>query len=353
MNRIILTTGGTGGHVFPALAVAEELKRLKDMQILFVGSKYGPEQKMATQAELAFEGLPVRGVLGRGIHAIGASVSMLRAIVMAIAIMRKFKPQAVMGFGGYAAFAPMIAAQLLGIKTIVHEQNAIAGLSNKIQGFFAKKIFLALPNTQGFNSKKTIVTGNPVRSSISNLGKIEHDFSGRRLLVVGGSQGAKALNDLIINNFELFNAAGISILHQSGKSDFERVRDAYVEGNQSTKNLCAFIDDMTKAYDFADLVLCRSGASTIAELASVGRGAILVPFPFATHDHQSHNAELLVKQGAAQMFAEKDMLSQGIVKKIIELLENPLQLQKMANEAKELSMGQAARNIVQNIMAII
>ncbi len=350
MQNIILTTGGTGGHIFPALAVAEELLQRGDVRLLFVGSLYGPEKELATKAGLEFMGLPVRGILGRGFHAVGAAFNMMRAFVSALGIMRKFRPQIVLGFGGYAAFAPIMAAQALGISTAVHEQNAVAGLSNKVQGRFAKKVFLGMPETQGFAEKKCIVTGNPVRVAVAQVSANEHDFSGKRLLVVGGSQGARALNDLIIENFAKCNTENIIIRHQSGAKDFERVHKAYVSAGQDTTMLSAFIDDMAAAYDWADLVLCRSGASTVAELSAAGRGAIFVPFPFATHDHQTHNAKLLVKHGAAKMHAESQMKKEDTMGNIINLLNDKNELQKMSKAALSVNMGNAAKNIVDNLI---
>ncbi len=349
MKRIILTTGGTGGHIFPALAVAEELAKQEHVRLLFVGSHYGPEKKLATRVGLEFKGLPVRGILGRGTKAIGAGLAMIYSYALALGIMRKFKPSHVIGFGGYAAFAPMMAAQSMGIATYVHEQNAVVGLSNKVQGYFAKKIFLGMSEAKGFNTEKCIVTGNPIRSAIAKISEKAHDFSGKRLLVVGGSQGAKALNDIIINNFEKLNAEKIQVRHQCGAGDYERVEAAYCASNQPIDQLFAFIDDMPSAYDWADLVLCRSGASTIAELSGAGRGAIFVPFPFATHDHQTHNAQLLVKHDAAMMHAERTMKNHDVISDILELLNKPEKLEAMANAAKSVNLGNAAKNIVNNL----
>ncbi len=352
MQKIILTTGGTGGHIFPALAVAEELLQKNDVQLLFMGSIYGPEKELAEKAGLEFVGLPVRGILGRGKKAIGAGFAMLRACGAARGFMCKFKPQMVVGFGGYAAFAPIIAAQSLGIKTAIHEQNAVVGFSNKIQGRFAKKIFLGMPNTGGFDPKKCIVTGNPVRAAVAEIANNSHEFNGKRLLVVGGSQGAKALNDLIIDNFSKLNAENVEVRHQSGAKDFERVNAAYYAANQPRHGLSAFIDNMAEAYNWADLVLCRSGASTIAELSAAGRGAVFVPFPYATHDHQTHNAKLLVKNNAAFMYAEKDMHSQDVMLNIINLIKNDSKLQDMAKAAHSVNMGNAAKNIVENLLKL-
>ncbi len=350
MKRIILTTGGTGGHIFPALAVAEELKLKGDVQLLFVGSDYGPEKKLVSNAGIEFVGLPVRGILGRGRQSIVAAYAMLKSYFKAIGIIKNFKPNCVLGFGSYAAFAPIMAAQSLGIKTFVHEQNAVAGVSNKVQGHFAKKIFLGMPETKGFKAEKCIVTGNPVRNAIAKIASNKHEFSGKRLLVVGGSQGAKALNDVIIKNLEIFNAAGISVRHQCGAKDYDRVHAAYVSAGASTTQLSAFIDDMANEYDLADLVLCRSGASTVAEIICAGRPAIFVPFPHATHDHQTHNAKQLVEHEAAIMFAENEMYEADILGSILSLLNDAHRLENMAKSAKNLDLGNAAQNIVRNLV---
>ncbi len=356
MQKVILTTGGTGGHIFPALAVAEELRRQHPhVEILFVGSQYGPERDLAQKAGLKFIGLPVRGFLGRGIQAIGAAYGMSKALIHAIKLMRHYKPQAVVGFGSYAAFAPVMAARLCGIPTAIHEQNAVAGMSNRVLSRFANKVFISMPQTQGFAENKCVLTGNPVREAVLALRHTQHDFSRKRLLIVGGSQGAKALNDAIIEHLHHLQQAGIHIQHQTGSKDYERVRAAYTAAQwtltDGTACVSAFIDNMAEAYATADLVLCRAGASTVAELTAAGRGSVLIPFPFATHDHQTYNARLLAEHGAAYMFAEKDMCI--AMAKVLELFENTTALQTLGACAAEQFQGNAAQILAQQIHQLV
>ena len=227
MERVLLTTGGTGGHIFPALAVAEALRqRHPGVELLFVGSQYGPEQRLARAAGIDFIGLPVRGFLGRGLRAFAAAGRMACAVCRARGIIRRFRPQVVAGFGGYAAFAPMLAARLAGVPTVLHEQNAIAGMSNRILGRLARRICLSLPGTEGFDASRTVLTGNPVRAAVVALAGRQHDFSGKRLLVMGGSLGAHALNVHVCRHLDALRAAGIEVRHQTGVRDEAVTREA-------------------------------------------------------------------------------------------------------------------------------
>ena len=236
--RVILTTGGTGGHIFPALAVAEALKkRLPETEILFVGGLYGPEAELAARAGLEFHGLAVRGMLGRGVKALSAAGAMVRGIVQARTLIGRRRPDVVMGFGGYAAFATVFAAFTRGLPTGIHEQNAIPGAANRLLGRVARRICLSLPDLgHAFPSAKCIMTGNPIRADIAALGKpgvreaLLKQKAGRerpRLLIMGGSQGARALNSLGIIMLARLRDAGVDILHQTGPKDLDRVRAAY------------------------------------------------------------------------------------------------------------------------------
>ena len=241
--RIILTTGGTGGHIFPALAVAEQLRR-EGAELLFVGSQYGSEAKLAKQAGLEFRGLPVRGVLGRGLRSVGALWGLFRAVFMARAIVKDFRPDAVIGFGAYASFPSLVAAKLSGVPIAVHEQNAMPGLTNRMLAKLAKRVFLSLPDVTGaFDAKKSQLTGNPVREAIVESGKNAVGHPGtRRLLVMGGSQGAKAVNSVILASLERLTKAGIEIRHQTGSFDLERVLAGYrahgVDGRDAVYRRC-------------------------------------------------------------------------------------------------------------------
>ena len=243
--RVILTTGGTGGHIFPALAVAEQLRR-EGAELLFVGSQYGSEAKLAKQAGLEFRGLPVRGVLGRGLRSVGALWGLFRAVFMARAIVKDFRPDAVIGFGAYASFPSLVAAKLSGVPIAVHEQNAMPGLTNRMLAKLAKRVFLSLPDVTGaFDAKKSQLTGNPVREAIVESGKNAVGHPGtRRLLVMGGSQGAKAVNSVILASLERLTKAGIEIRHQTGSFDLERVLAGYRAHGVDASGVTPFIEDV-------------------------------------------------------------------------------------------------------------
>ena len=353
MQKIILTTGGTGGHIFPALAVAEALYRHNPAtEVLFVGSHYGPEKELVSRAGIAFEGLPVRGFLGRGVKAIAAGARMTVALVKALGLVGRFRPQAVAGFGGYAAFAPMLAGALRGVPCLLHEQNAIAGTSNRILGKLARRICLSLPGTEGFPQAKCELTGNPVRQDICKAGEQERNFASRHLLVLGGSQGAHALNELMVAKLPALKAANIEILHQTGTRDEQATREAYVAAGYAPECVQAFINDMASTYAWADLVLCRSGASTVAELCACGLPALLVPFPHAIHDHQTHNARVMADAGAAQLMPEAGLESSSCAGMITQLMHDNTTRQGMSLAARKLAQTDAADRVAKAIVLL-
>lgn len=346
MRSVLLTTGGTGGHIFPALAVAEELKRRHPgVKLLFVGSLYGPEARLARQAEVDFEGLPVRGVMGRGVRALDALLRMGWAVGRAIRILGRFRPQVVAGFGGYAAVAPLAAAYCTGVPCVLHEQNAVAGTGNRLLSRVARRVCLSLPETAGFAAEKCVVTGNPVRSSVSAVGRQKRQRTTRRLLVTGGSQGARALNEFMLANLGGFCAAGLEIRHQTGAADEARVRAAYVNAGYAPECVSAFIGNMAEAYAWADMALCRAGASTVAELCAAGLPALLVPFPHAVHDHQTKNAEVLEHCGAARLVAE-GALDSRTAGMLVSMLENFSVREGMSAAALAAARLDAAARVV-------
>ena len=347
MDNIILTTGGTGGHIFPALAVAEELRRRNpNANLLFVGSLYGPEERLMRQAGIPFEGLPVRGLLGRGFKAVGAGAQMAVAVAKSVGIIRRFKPDVVAGFGGYAAFAPLLAGRLMGVPGVLHEQNAIAGTSNRFLARIARRVCISLPNTSGFDMKKCVFTGNPVRAAVTAVGQISRQRQSRRLLVMGGSQGAHALNAFMLENLAEFRGAGVEIRHQTGVTDEGSVRAAYVAAGYAPECVSAFIDDMAGAYAWADVALCRAGASTVAELCAAGLPSVLVPFPYAIHDHQTRNAEVLTRSGAAVLVPEGCMAVQHMSDILLRLLTMPGEREPMAAAALSAARPDAAARVV-------
>ncbi|MGN0009482.1 MAG: undecaprenyldiphospho-muramoylpentapeptide beta-N-acetylglucosaminyltransferase [Desulfovibrionaceae bacterium] len=353
MQRVILTTGGTGGHVFPALAVAEELKlACPDVRILFIGGQYGPERQLATQAGLEFVGLPVRGLLGRGIRAVGAAAAMVGAVFSASRELARFRPDVVAGFGGYAAFAPVMAARLCGVPCLLHEQNAVPGSCNRVLGRMARKICLSLPVSSGFAPEKCVLTGNPVRRSVAALYGGATARDSRRLLVMGGSLGAHALNMFIVDILPRLREAGVEILHQTGAQDEAAVREAYVRAGYGPDCVTAFIRDMAAAYAWADLAFCRSGATTVAELAAAGKPAVFVPFPYAIHDHQTCNARSMTECGAAMMVAERDLAHVDAGRLLIQLFADRDTLRRMGEAAHSRAHVDAAAAVVRELRAL-
>ena len=349
LDRVMLTTGGTGGHIFPALAVAEELRlRHPASHILFVGSTRGPEGDMARGAGLEFTGLPVEGVFGRGLRALRAFIKLKWSILKAWALVGRFKPQVVIGFGGYASFASVAAAWLRRVPTALHEQNSVPGMSNKMLGRLVRRVFLTFPDEMGvFDAKKTVLTGLPVRQAIQALGREGSAHAGtRRLLVLGGSQGAKAVNTAVLGMLGWLDEQSVEVRHQAGKLDYERVRQGYEEQGRDTSMVTAFISDMAEAYKWADLVLCRAGASTVAELAVAGKPCIFVPFPHATHGHQLANARALERAGGALVVEQKDVEPAPLGARILEILTDPERRERMGRAAKAWAMPDAAAGIV-------
>lgn len=347
MLKIILTTGGTGGHIFPALAVAEVLAQ-KGADLLFMGATYGQEADLAAKAGLPFIGLPSRGFLGRGWRAAPATWDLIAATFKAIGKVKEFAPCAVAAFGGYASFAPALAAIILRIPLLLHEQNAIAGASNRLLSRMATTICASLPETKGFK-KPFVITGNPVRVGMQKVNE-SLGAAGRHLLILGGSQGAHALNDYICKILPELRQAGIELRHQTGRKDYESIRQAYQDAGYDPNCVSPFIDDMATAYSWADLALCRSGASTVAELAIAGLPAILVPFPAAIHDHQTMNARVLADAGAAILLPEAEINRAKDL--IFKLLDDPAQLARMSRIAESLAKPEAASHVAEEIIKL-
>ncbi|MBQ9104855.1 MAG: undecaprenyldiphospho-muramoylpentapeptide beta-N-acetylglucosaminyltransferase [Mailhella sp.] len=363
--RIILTTGGTGGHIFPALAVAEALRRKRpDVEILFIGGLYGPEKELAEKAGVAFVGLPVRGFIGRGLKALSALAAMSTGIGQAMNVVREFKPHAVMGFGGYAAFASVFAAWLLRCPCALHEQNAIAGQANKILGKLVRRICLSWPQPEqnaSFPANRCVFTGNPIRSGIAALGQNRPVREGApHLLVMGGSLGARAINEIVVKILPELRKASISLLHQTGKNEFENVRAAYLASGCSEAETDAmvrpFIDDMAAAYSDSDLALCRAGATSMAELAATGTPAVYLPFPQAAHDHQTENARAMQNAGGGILLPQaeaKHMAEEGrLAPMLIDLLNDKNRLAAMREGALSLARPEAADTVAEELLKL-
>lgn len=351
-----MSTGGTGGHIFPALAVIEELrKRFPFIKILFLGGERGPEKEMAERAGVEFVGLPARGVLGKGMRSLRTVSWLARSIFRCLSIYRKFSPEVVIGFGSYAGFVPVLLATLKRIPSAVHEQNSKPGVTNKFLGSRVDRVFLSFPDDEGyFDAGKVMFTGNPVRSKFEEIRDKEKEYLGDtagRLLVLGGSQGARAVNDAIIESLPAFKSGNIQIVHQAGEQDVDRVLRAYREQGMP-EEVYVFVEDMAGLFEWADLVVSRSGASTVAELTTAGRPSVLIPYPYAIQSHQLDNAKRLEEAGAAIVLEQSYLQDINLAGVVMDLLAVPQKLQEMGVRAKRLGSPGAARKIVDELVNV-
>ena len=298
---VLIMAGGTGGHVFPGLAVAAALKA-KQTPCVWLGSNNSFESRTVPEHGLEFHAIGVSGVRGKSWRTQLAAPWMLaRSLYQAVGVLRRVRPRAAMSFGGFAAGPGGLAARLLGIPLLVHEQNRIPGLTNRVLARFARRVLCGFPGS--FGSGKGEFVGNPVRAEISALPSPEQRYGERdgalRILCLGGSLGAKALNELLPQALSLLDSDQRPIVrHQAGKAHLAAAKMSYQQAGLDAEVVVPFIADMAQAYGWADLVICRAGALTVAELACAGVAAILVPFPFAVDDHQTANARWLVEAGA-------------------------------------------------------
>ncbi len=309
MIRIIITGGGTGGHVYPGIAVAREIESRGKNEILFVGAKRGIESRIVPENGYQIELITITGLKGRGIVAkLSTMAKLVIAVFRAFAIIKKFRPDVVLGCGGYASGPVGIAAKLAGIPVALAEQNALPGMTNRWLGrFVARKIFVTWPESvKSFSENKAVVTGNPIRPEFFEVKRIRTDnlFS---ILVIGGSQGAVSINTALCDSIGMFNAhkEKLRVVHQAGRNDERQVKDAYT-GAEFEYEVKAFLDDMPQRLADADIVISRAGAGAISEICAVGRGAVYVPFPGASDDHQTKNAMEMEKAGAAIVVNDKD-----------------------------------------------
>jgi UDP-N-acetylglucosamine--N-acetylmuramyl-(pentapeptide) pyrophosphoryl-undecaprenol N-acetylglucosamine transferase len=339
---ILIMAGGTGGHVFPALAVAEQLREL-GWPVEWMGTQAGLEARVVPPTGIPVHWIRVKGLRGKGrLQQLLAPFMLLWALVQAAIVMLRVRPAAVLGMGGFTTGPGGVVAWLTRRPLLIHEQNSVAGLTNRLLARLASPVLEAFPGSL----PKAVHTGNPVRSDIAHLPFHSPDLANRRprLLVVGGSLGAAALNETVPATLSLLEEARRpEVWHQTGLKLIDTARKAYAEAGVDVR-LDAFIDDMSQAYQWADLVLCRSGALTIAELAAVGVASILVPYPYAVDDHQTVNAHYLVDAGAAYLLPQSDMSVQRLQKELA-LLDQPERLVDMAKRARERAMPEAAQQV--------
>ena len=355
MSRtVMIMAGGTGGHVFPALAIAGMLRSQRE--IVWLGTERGIESRLVPAAGYPVEWIEVEGLRGKGIGRwLSAPLRLLRAVAQARRALAKNRPGVVLGCGGFASGPGGIAAWLTGAPLVIHEQNAVAGLTNRWLARVANRIAEGFPGSFPA-SARALYTGNPVRSEIASLPPPRERFESRsgpmRLFVFGGSQGAAALNRLVPAALALLPEGRRPwVLHQTGERDRDSTDAAYRKAGIQAE-VRAFIDDMAAAYANADLVISRSGALTVAELAAAGVGSILVPFPAAVDDHQTRNAEWLGRVSAAQVVSETGLTAEELANRIATLFGNGrARLLAMADAARALAVTDAARRVAELCLA--
>jgi UDP-N-acetylglucosamine--N-acetylmuramyl-(pentapeptide) pyrophosphoryl-undecaprenol N-acetylglucosamine transferase len=356
--KMIIAGGGTGGHLFPGIAVAEEfLKRDPHNEVLFVGTKQGLENQILGNLGFPLRLIDIKGIKGKSMAKAWEAIGKIpKSLMQAIKIIRDFSPDIVVGVGGYASGPVVMAAHFMGIRSAITEQNALPGLTNRILGRFVERVFLTFEQTKKwFSPLKTTVTGNPVRCAFLKEGlacpKAKNRFT---ILIFGGSQGAHAVNMAIVEALPYLKGMmnQWKFIHQTGNADLEVVSNAY-----RTMGFCAdvfpFIEDMASAYRVADLLVCRSGATSVAEITASGKAAILIPYPYAIGDHQAKNAEVLVEAGAAEMIRQEELSGQKLADAIKQLYDHPEIIMEMEAASAKLGNIHAAARIVDACIELV
>jgi UDP-N-acetylglucosamine--N-acetylmuramyl-(pentapeptide) pyrophosphoryl-undecaprenol N-acetylglucosamine transferase len=352
--RVIFAGGGTGGHLFPGLAVAREFQRRDEKaEILFVGTEQGIEFRVLPKEGFTLETLTVKGIKGRGLRGMvdalyGVPASFLRSLT----IIRKFRPDCIIGLGGYASGPLLLAGRVAGARLAIMEQNLRPGFTNKILARLVKRVFTSYPQSaEYFPGARVLETGNPVRWQKLPAVEKRDKFS---LLVFGGSAGARRINFAVLDALKELGdlKEKLWVTHQTGQADYPAVREAYATLPFEAE-VTPFIERMDEAYAGADLVLCRAGATTVAELTAFGKAAILVPYPFAIYDHQRENAQALQARGAAEMILDRELNGPIVAARLRAFLSDRGRLDGMAAAARALGRPDAAARIVDECYALV
>jgi len=347
--KLLIAGGGTGGHVFPAIAIAREwMSRGSEREVVLVGTQRGIEIKLVPQAGLPLETLRAAGLKGKGGLTLAKNLSMLvPGTLDAFSILRKHQPVAAFGVGGYAAGPMMLATWLRGIPNVIFEPNAEPGFTNRVLARLSKRIATGYEVTAHGLDGKGVVTGNPVRAEFFSIEPRE-PRKPLHLLITGGSQGALPINRTLVDAMDLLAARKneLSIVHQTGERDYNAVRTAYARREFHSAEVVPFLGDMAERFAWADLIVCRAGAITASEIAAAGRAAIFIPFGRATDSHQLRNAQEMAKAHAGRVVVESELNADRLANEIFALLDQPEQIQVIAANARKLGRPNAARDIV-------
>lgn len=343
-KKLLVVAGGTGGHIFPGIAVADYLKQ-QGWQVSWIGTPDRMEANVVPKHNIEIDFINVKGVRGNGLkRLIKAPFMVLNAILQARKVLKKQRPDVVLAMGGYVTGPTGIAAKSLGIPLVIHEQNAVAGMSNRWLAKFANKVLAAFP--EAFAANQCEIVGNPVRASVANV-TAQSVSAPIKVLVVGGSLGAQVLNETLPSVFaELSAHVELHVWHQTGKNNEPKVTAEYQQlGLIKDIKVADFIDDMDSAYQWADLVICRAGALTVSEVAAAGRMALFVPFPHAVDDHQTANAQFLVTADAALIMQQTEFNKAAVVELLRPYLTAPEKMTTMASKAKQLAILDASAQV--------
>jgi len=362
--RVVIAGGGTGGHLFPGIAIAQEFLAINaENSVLFVGTGKPFEISILSETGFAHKRITAEGFKGRGVWNQLVSIAKIpKGIIESMLILKDFQPDIVIGVGGYSAGPLVMGARFLGIKIALHEQNILPGITNRILSRFADRIYVSFTETiMGATPKKIRFTGNPVRKEIvqcaETLKNTDNKVSIKEkkftILILGGSQGAHSINMALLDTLEyLENKEDIFFVHQTGAQDEKQVKRRYDE-HGIDNDTRAFFKEMACQYRRADLIICRSGATTVAEIKAIGKGVIFIPFPFAADNHQVLNARSLEEVGAAEMILEKDLSGNVLADRINYYVQQPEALQQMALRSRDLGRVDAAAMIVDDCYDLI
>jgi UDP-N-acetylglucosamine--N-acetylmuramyl-(pentapeptide) pyrophosphoryl-undecaprenol N-acetylglucosamine transferase len=345
--RMIVAGGGTGGHLFPGLAVAEAVAADGGAQVLFVGSAYGIEAQAIPRTRFPFVALAIRGLRGRGWRgALAFACQLPVALAQAWRIVGSFRPTLVLGLGGYGSVPVVLAAWLRRVPTVLMEQNVHPGFANRLLGHLTRRVCTAFAESaRFFPAGRTVQTGNPVRTLGTDAHPAVDHFT---LFVFGGSQGAHTINVAAVEAARIVSQrlSNLRVIHQTGPADAEWVEQRYREWGVEAQ-VVPFVHDMASAYGRADLVVCRAGATTLAELAALGKPAILIPYPFAADDHQRSNADVLVRHGAAELIQDAELTGERLAARLAALADDRQQLERMAKAGRQLAVPDAAVRVAE------
>lgn len=359
--KVLISGGGTGGHIYPGISLACEIKgRDTNNDILFVGTERGLESKLIPREGFKIEKIKAQGIKRKVcFENLTAIVIFLVSLFQSYKIIKKYKPDVVIGTGGYVSGSVVLMAAILGIPTFIHEQNVIPGITNKFLSRITKATFLSFNQSKKyFNNKvKLIFTGNPLRFKNVKQGrdkdykKFNLDSSRKTILVLGGSKGAASINRAVLGGIDLIKEViknDWQVLLISGQDDYDNIMKM-VREDHKIFSVESYLHDIEKAYSLADLIICRAGATTLAEIGAYGLPAILIPYPYATHNHQEVNARIFTREKAAMLILEKDLSDKKLAQVLLDMLKDKNRLEMMARKSKELGNENSAKNIVEYI----